>query len=79
MKKLSLQKVVMLLAVLAMGSVSIASEALATGGGVNCYNGEALATGGDCRANDDVSPKQIKKPSNMSAHSYKGAERNRYR
>jgi hypothetical protein len=77
MKKLSLHKVVTLAAVLAMGSVSIAGEALATGGGVNCYDGEALVMGGSCRANDDVNPKQVKKQSNMTARSYKGAERYR--
>jgi len=68
---------VTLAAVHAMGSESIAGEALATGGGVNCYDGEALAMGGSCRANDDVNPKQVKKQSNMTARSYKGAERYR--
>lgn len=79
MNKLSLHKVVTLAAVLAMGSVSIAGEALATGGGVNCYDGEALALGGNCRANDEASPKQFKKQFNMTARSYRGAERYRYR
>jgi hypothetical protein len=72
-----LHKVMTLAAVLAMGSVSIGGEALATGGGVNCYDGEALAIGGSCRANDEVSPKQFKKQSNMTARSHRGAERYR--
>ena len=77
MKTLSLHKIVTLAAVLAVGSLSIAGEALATGGGVSCYDGQALATGGNCRANDDVSPKQVKKQFNMTARSYRGVERYR--
>jgi hypothetical protein len=77
MKKLSLHKVVTLAAVLAVGSLSIAGEALATGGGVNCYDGQALAIGGNCRANDDVSSKQVKKQSILTARSHRGVERYR--
>lgn len=64
MKKLALHKVATLVVALAIGSVSIAGDALATGGGVDCSNGTAATS---CPGNDNTNQKK----SNMTAQSYK--------
>lgn len=59
MKKLALHKVATLVVALVIGSVSIAGDALATGGGVDCSNAPAATS---CPGNTNQS---------MTAQSYK--------
>ena len=91
MKMLSLNKVATLAAVLTVGSVSIASGALANGGGGvggEFIAGDRLATGGnfscsepigDSCPNDDTLPLRSIERFKMTAHSHKGTEPYRYR
>jgi hypothetical protein len=92
MQKHDLHKSLTLVALLAIGSASIASNAYANGGGGiagEYINGEALTTGGDfscsdpddpnCLSNDQVNQLPSVRHPGRIAHNHKGIERPRHR
>lgn len=92
MKKLALHTTLTLVALLAISSVSLDSDALANGGGGiggEYINGEALATGGDfscsdpddagCVSNSHFDRLPATRQPNRMAHNHKGTEHPRYR